>query len=653
MIHTIRTLAAAVACSLVVATAPATHASPPVSGSAVFTTAASASAAASHPSAAARPKVIKGRDKPWRGAGLKVPNRVPGWSWIGARRVDGRIVYRADAFKPKTVKTHTAPKSDASFTKAGSTPRAAWVVSKFGSLRDKAQGAAVEIAVHALLSPKRHGLGKKPTKRRLKAVGGRKGTVARYARLMVADSAKFAGPYRLEVSNGGPVSAGQPATLTARVVSAAGNPVAGVPVIFTRTDGTKTTVKTDESGSSQQVVTATAAGMVNATATELPDTALRIMKPAVKSKKQRKRSSRLVVASPRSGTASADIAVQIKGQPAATVDYTPAKARVAEKFTPTLHVTAGSGPMNVTLYGPFSSEQTAQCAGVAGDTKVARQQTVPVAGPGDYPLTDVTVSSSGFYRWSVATPATGDQEPVAWCGTPFAISRWQPTLTIAQPAETSNLEAFRSFNFAATYKGSYPSGNKGYRVQVSGPFASKGAAVCNGPGAVAQLAGTVAADGTTANTAAFNAGGWFRVTGSVDADVSNDAAAAACGAPFFVAKHQVSTSFIGQGSHFYNGSLYVDLRVKFLGVTAPAASGAQNPVIVGQLHGPFPNAESVDCFSNEYVPARVTKQVDYSTQDFELTLGVPTPGWYVPSSVIYEGPWYLPHIQCGQAYSTG
>lgn len=515
---------------------------PAVAVNAAATGAAGSTAATAPDAAERRERLVKGKDRPWRGAGFRTGRRAPGWQWIGARYIGDRIVYRADPFKAKTVGKHHRPQLvDAMSGSARATAQAAWVVSKYGRLKQSHQGAAVEVALHALLSPKKHGLRDKATKARLRSIGEARKTVVMYARVMLEDSANLAGPYQLSVDAGAPLSDGGSTTVTATLVSATGVAVPGVPLTFSHPSGETTVVETSATGTGVATMTlppaSSGAGAV--TATELPDVQLRVMSPAGK-KRKTKRSPRLVVAGEKTGTITQPITLARKAR---------------------------------------------------------------------------------------------------------------PTLTVAAP---TGLKVFESYQFTARYEGSDPAGTtpKAGRVDLKGPFPSQAAATCTetAPARYGPFLRTFLGDeAAPLSTVKFNVGGWYRLKGSVDGDDRNEAATAACGTPFQVAKAPVSLGSTGAPrSYQYDGSIWFEWVFRYMG-PAVTDGTAQNPVITVRLHGPFASGNGQTSCTEEtaYAPQTKTLQVTQSNEEFHVHMRIPEPGVWVPSFTAAESDFTQAATACG------
>lgn len=537
-----RTMVAAVLCGLLtIGLAPAAVVNAAATGTGAST------ATSTSDAAERRVKLVKGKDRPWRGAGFRTGRRAPGWQWIGARYIGDRIVYRVDPFKPKTVGKHHQPQLvDALGGAARATAQAAWVVSKYGRLKQSHQGAAVEVALHALLSPKKHGLRDKATKARLKSIGKARRTVVKYARVMLEDSAKLAGPYQLSVDAGKPLSDGGTTTVTATLVSATGVAVPGVPLTFSHPSGETTVVETSATGTGVATMTlpagSTGAGAV--TVTELPDVQLRVLSPVGK-KRKAKKSPRLVVAGEKTGTMTQPITLARKAR---------------------------------------------------------------------------------------------------------------PTLTVAAP---TGLKVFESYQFTAGYEGSdlAAASSKAGRVDLKGPFPSQTAATCSetaparyGPFLRTFLGDEVAPLGTVK----FNVGGWYRLKGSVDGDERNEAATAACGAPFQVAKAPVLLAqSSAPRSYQYDGSIWFEWVFRYVGPVVTDGT-AQNPVITARLHGPFAsgNGQTSCSDASVYAPQTKTLQVTQSGEEFHVQMRIPTPGVYTASFTAAEGDFTLAATTCGISGTT-
>jgi hypothetical protein len=435
-----------------------------------------------------RAKLVKGKDRPWRGAGFRTGRRAPGWQWIGARYLGRRVVYRVDPFKPKAVGEHHQPRLvDAMADSARATAQAAWVVSKYGRLKQPHQGAAVEVALHALLAPKKHGLRDKATRARLKSIGKARRTVVKYARVMLEESAQLAGPYQLTVDAGKPLSDGGSTTVTATLRSAIGVAVAGIPLKFSHPNGETTVVETaaDGTGVATMTLPPGSGGAGAVTAAELPDVQLRVMRPAGK-KRKAKKSPRLVVAGEKTGTVSQPITLGRKARPTLTI-AAPTGLKVFESYTFTAQyqgsdaLVASPKTARVDLVGPFSTQSAANCNIGAPARYGPFVRTV--TGDGSIPLGTVKFNVGGWYRLKGSVDGDDRNEAAtAECGTPFLVAKSSISLTQSSAPRSYQYDGSIWFEWVFRYVGPVVSDgtaqNPVITARLHGPFASGADARC-------------------------------------------------------------------------------------------------------------------------------------------------------------------------------
>jgi hypothetical protein len=416
----------------------------------------SPTAAASAPAGAsgvdARPNSGRAVDPPRKKAGIRVPARVPGPQWIGARRVGKKVGYRIDPMLRAPTRLRS-PKSSARVWPANAkrhkrgraavarnTARAAWIVSRYGGFKNAAQGAAVEVALTHLLQDKPWHLKGRKTKARL-AWSSQRLVVRSLARVMIRDSKTQAGPYNVKVS-GERVPAGAASTLTVEVTSSAGRPMPGLRVDFTVAGAAAGTATTTARGVASLTHTPAGAGVheVTATVRDLPASALQVI-----TAKRPKRASRLVVlkaAKPTlgRGTVAAATSPLLELAPAAGQSAGDGANFAGRVRIEQVGPGGGDIPTTLTVYGPYTSQAAAALA-CENPSKVLGRASGSIPGrAGTHTLPPLALPVEGFYAYRVDLAGNAANYPGAACGGVTRADR-QPIITVHQeignPRDTS------------------------------------------------------------------------------------------------------------------------------------------------------------------------------------------------------------------------
>ncbi|AZK97069.1 MULTISPECIES: SpaA isopeptide-forming pilin-related protein [Streptomyces] len=236
------------------------------------------------------------------GPGYAIPDADgnPGASHIGAYGPPGpqvagdRQTYCADPEKkgPHQADGYSTPRTVTSWTSSvtgkpvpkANIAYASYVIGKYGQTRDDAQAAAVDAAVYEWLAGGTYALDGKRGQERLSypVVSATSRTLAQK---YVAEAAKYAGPYRLEITpSATTIHTGTEVTVDVEVISTlTGRPIPGVAVKITGTGATAAggTVTTGKTGAAEWAFTASKEGTatVSATATGLPGSELKVLTP--------------------------------------------------------------------------------------------------------------------------------------------------------------------------------------------------------------------------------------------------------------------------------------------------------------------------------------------------------------------------------------
>jgi hypothetical protein len=291
------------------------------------------------------------------------------------------------------------------------TGRAAWILSKYGGYRDAAQAAAVDASVYALLVGGGWSIAGARGARRIDDSRDWT-TVRRFARFMLSQSRRHAGPYRARVTATN-ADAGGTIEATVTVTDGHHRPAAGLPVTIAATGATTSQAVTGDNGQAVARFTASRAGWhrITATVRQVPEHRLHLLLPIRRGQAAAAEGGvrRTLVA----GTRAA-----VRGPQALGLQASPTSVLVGGAARVTATVTGDGTTRSAvgTLYGPFSSASSAQCAGSsAGSVRTA------VRANGRYALPAVKPGTAGYYVWRVAVAGTPTALPVAACGAVTAV----------------------------------------------------------------------------------------------------------------------------------------------------------------------------------------------------------------------------------------
>lgn len=351
-------------------------------------------------------------DKAERWAGYAIPRngRADG-GWIGGYRIDGTSAFVLTPRKePNRTGYHGERVVEDFHGRHGATrretERAAWILSKYGGYRDAAQAAAVDASVYDLVVGGRwRTTGEWGARRTRQAPAWQ--TVRRFARIMLGQSRRHAGPYRARVSAtradvGGTIAA------TVVVTDGHGRPAAGLPVSVAYGHAAPVKAVTGDDGRAVARFAARRPGWhgITATVREVPEHRLHLRLPVRRDEATAAEGGtrRRIVARTRAA---------VRGAQTLTLRASPGTVLVGAPARVTATVTGDGRPRaaTATLHGPFGSASAAQCSGPAvGSTSTT------VRTDGDYVLPALSVGAPGYYAWRVAVDRTPTALPVAGCG---------------------------------------------------------------------------------------------------------------------------------------------------------------------------------------------------------------------------------------------
>lgn len=357
-------------------------------------------------------------DQPRTGYVLRADGTAAG-GWIGSRKLGGQAVFRLDPGRAPVAtsfgKSHWVSVLDGSGPVAvdrSRTRRAAWILAKYGVYRSKAQAAAVEVALDALLVGGRWAVHGAVTQRRLDQTDDPP-TILGLADFMLTNSKLLAGPYRVVVHADDAII-GQQVLVTVRVTAAGSDePVPSIPVDVVLA-GHEGSGRTDDTGTADIAIRSTRSGPqdVAVTVRLLPTDRLLVRRPDG-------RGSRVVVAGKKhSSEASTPVAVQAR--PVARI-VAPANGRVTDPVPGTLRLADGyASPRSaaLTLHGPLPAGSGADCTPA---TALGSAHPLPVSANSDYVVPRVVVTEPGVYTWYAAVAGDRFNLPAATCGPPVTV----------------------------------------------------------------------------------------------------------------------------------------------------------------------------------------------------------------------------------------
>jgi hypothetical protein len=300
------------------------------------------------------------------------------------------------------------------------------VLSKYGAYKDALQAAAVDAVVYHLLAGGRWRIGHPRGAARIKHSGD-PATVRRYARIMLEQSRKFAGVYRVTVTA---TSADVGGTIQATVTVTAGHdrPAAGLPVAVSAPGAATVNAVSGDDGRAVVILPATQQGWQDVTASvgQVPEHRLYLRRPV-------KRGQAAAAEGGVRRTVDASALAAVRGPQTMSLQANPANLVVGGQAAVTATIDGDDSPRMVTaaLYGPFQSGSAAVCSGSAVGTTTAT-----VTGDASYALPGLAPTAGGYYAWQVTVDGSATSLPVTACGAVTKV-RARTTTTIVSPAAAS------------------------------------------------------------------------------------------------------------------------------------------------------------------------------------------------------------------------
>ncbi len=336
-------------------------------------------------------------------------------TWVGRYRVGGQLAYRTQPRKSNAESAYhpTHRVTQVRGVSPAATARSAWILSTYGGTRDRTTAAAVDVALHALLSRGKWRVGTAYTARRTNLTGD--GRVLRgYARTVVRQSKHRHGPYRTTVT-ALRVPAGNQTTVTVRVQNKRGlGPVItgqqrGLAADVTYPGAGTRTVYLNNHGVGRVYFRAVAGKTrITAAVHTVPDVALFLRRP------DNKAASRIAVAGHRRTLRLRGYGLGVSTQ-TLTITNTSASVLVGHPLPGTYSVTGLTGRETVdyAVYGPF----TAAAIGCTGTARMTAKTTVGSNGTRSLP--PWSPARTGYYAWRVAARGNSTTRPTSACGTAY------------------------------------------------------------------------------------------------------------------------------------------------------------------------------------------------------------------------------------------
>lgn len=385
---------------------------------------------------------------------------------IGARVLSssGQVVYRVDprrsaaasAYGPARMVTNFNPKVRGELRR---TRQAAYIVSMFGRRHYAAQSAGVDADLYALLNQGSWSLNNRYAIGRLNQTPYGSTILNSFAKPMLAEAAKYAGPYKARITSTR-VPAGTASSATFTIKSAAGYAMAGVPVTF-KSGTTLLHATTNSIGQATVSIPTSVAGPLPITVTSgrLPEYRLYVHTPKVKGAAR-------VVDAGRSTTLSVTGSITVYGEQQLTQANGSALRYVGQPLSGTVTLTGGYGPRTLT-FQVFANDTT-----ISDCTTTALQTwTVTEPGPGTYPLPNYVAPRTTNYHWqatassnqySAGSPSTCSDLVKVKKNPTLAISRYgtHTTFTAGSPermyATISGLDRTESVTLTEIVYGPFP-----------------------------------------------------------------------------------------------------------------------------------------------------------------------------------------------------
>lgn len=545
--------------------------------------------------------------------------------FVGARSVGGSPMYRIKPDAKPGGRKYQRSKSvrRAAGSTRRSTTRAAWILSEYGTTRDRYTAAAVDVAVFSLLHGGKWRVGSKYTKRRTNQTGAGR-TVRGYARTLLKQSRKHSGPYHLSVTVDR-AWAGSQTKVTAKLRNRSGRAPhlaswAGTPITIKYPGQKPRTVRTTSSGTATVFVTAAAGTSRVSASARVPDDRLRIRKPrGAKNKSQSplaKTGTTRTVRGRATGYGTSELVASIESSTSAVW--------VGRNLPAALKVAGGYGTRTVKMnvYGPTVASNVS-CAGTPAWSSSVRTAAERLDLPSAW-----KPSITGYYRWgAVVTDSAGST--VTACG-PVQHARRQLSAWNGVGSDRV-VAADKKFGPSVTIGGFDRSEPRTVVTRVYGPFASKASATCTSNYKTSVNA-SVSTNGTIQPRITNGKTGFFVFRTTVAGSTLFNGVASACSPAYAVSK----PLSISQGS----GSA---TKVK---VGAPLGPNAtvrgfdrnESHTVTTKMYGPFNTQAATTCGREGKLAKSITTKISSngSTKPRTSIASSSNVGWYVFRSTVSD-----------------
>lgn len=489
--------------------------------------------------------------------------------------------------------------------------RMAYALWKYGRTSNPDQQGAVMMYIHGEMGD---GAQVPPN-----AIGG---TVNGIYDQIAAASAKYAGPYTLQVRLPSSTLAGDATTLTAAVVSASGASVPGVAfkLHVTGATGAPSKLTSGSSGTAQATISPKDLkhGVhVTATATGLPSN-LPVLYVPTKGKAAAN-GQRLVTGASQSLSGRASASVKLS-QPKITTTATPATLDLGASSADKVTITGAPGgfkaTVQVALYGPAASAAAVSCSGTPAAS------TSYTAGGGNSKTPALRPPAVGYYAYQLTIPATATTAAVTTgCGeasetlevqtqpqvhTQVSSGSLQPGGTLSDTVDVSGLGGQQATITANLY-GPYPAPNK---ITCQGAPYWTGTIAANGDGTYTTATVPLTVAGYYVYRESIAPSGF--VLGATTSCSDTAESTILAGQPSV--QTQVSDATTAPGSRLSDTAVVTGL-------------GALTATVNVQLYGPFATQSAISCGGTPVWTGSFTASGDGTYKTAAVTLRAA--GYYI------------------------
>jgi Sortase domain len=385
--------------------------------------------------------------------------------------IDLRYWYPSPKYRFRKDTSATLKNRDGETVSVENRRRMAYAMWTFGQSSNPKQQAAVMLYVHSLMGDSQPG--------EVDPNGVGRGLPALFKKI-AHDSARYHGPYRIDVALPATLSVGQSGAATVRVLAASGAGVPGLDLTLTAAGANVgRSATTDSQGNARVQLQATSVGelSLSARATGLPSTLPVIYTPAFPAAARNGQrlagpASQVVTGSAGSSAAKAQIVVSSAATPATVVAGGASRDQVTiQNAASTFRVRAAAN-----LFGPFRTQAEIACDGPPFWTG-----TVTTAGSGTYTTDPVKLDDVGWYQYQHDVPDDPNHVGVTTsCG-----DTKERVKVVAAPLVYTNVSSQSADPGAQIFDRVTVDGLAGQRATVRvalyGPFSSPKSIRCSGP----------------------------------------------------------------------------------------------------------------------------------------------------------------------------